>query len=424
MSSARKQLREDQLNDPEWWANAVLDDKGLPMPVLASALAALDAEMPEHFRFDEMAHDVVVEGEFTGDAERPIPRGLNDDDVAAVQIYLQHCGLKTLNTKITRQAIVLLAVRRRFHPVRDYLDALRWDGQERLAQLFSTYFGSTKTDYIQAIGPMFLVSMVARVFQPGCKADHMAVIEGPQGALKSTAREILAGKWFSDNLPEISGGNKDISVHLRGKWLIEVSEMHAMSKVETSQLKSFITRTHERYRPPYGYCEVTEPRQCIFVGTTNRDAYLRDETGGRRFWPLIAGTIDPIALRHDRDQLYAETVVRYREGKRWWPDKDFEQQYMVPEQAARYEGDAWEEPIVRFLDGSVTDGKPSAGRKQVTVYEVARYALDIDTPRISTSDQRRIAAALEQLGWRRQRGREGKTLLDSKGRVVWRFGER
>jgi predicted P-loop ATPase len=230
----------------------------------------------------------------------------------------------------------------------------------------------------------------------------LPVIEGPQGIMKSTACRILGGQWFSDALPDVTNG-KDVSQFLRGKWLIEVAEMHAMSRAEAALLKSFITRQEERYRPSYGRMEVIEPRQCIFVGTTNRDAYLRDETGGRRFWPLKVSSIMVEKLTADRDQLFAEAVQLYHGGAQWWPDKDFEQQHIAPQQAARYESDVWEEAIGSYLETST----------RVLIGQVAKEALHIETPRIGRLEQNRIAAALEQLGWRRELP-AGKSSWDGK----------
>jgi predicted P-loop ATPase len=149
---------------------------------------------------------------------------------------------------------------------------------------------------------------------------------------------------------------------------------------------------------PYGRTEVIEPRQCCFVGTTNKSSYLRDETGGRRFWPVLTGKIDTKALERDRDQLFAEAVVLYRKDEHWWPDRKFEAEQIAPEQEARYEGDPWEELIATWIDD----------KTRVTVTQVAFQALEVKSDRIGTADQRRIIAILERLGWKRGKDTRGR----------------
>lgn len=221
------------------------------------------------------------------------------------------------------QAAELVAVKHSFHPVRNYLNALAWDGTPRLDTWLSYYLGVERLnakapiggDYVDAIGRMFLISAVARIFEPGCQCDYALVLEGEQGNLKSSACTVLGGPWFSDHLPDLHANEKDVSQHLNGKWIIEIPELSALLKADAAAIKSFISRRVERYRRSYGRRDMFEPRQCIFIGTTNEATYLRDPTGGRRFWPVKVLSVDLAALRHDRDQLWVEAVHRYRQGE-------------------------------------------------------------------------------------------------------------
>lgn len=404
------------------WRDKWEERRGEPLSNLANVLTSLrDAnELYELVRFDEMrcqillVHPVPVwEGvalltpgqidNFKRNA-KGWPRPLTDTDVTAVQEFLQRAGLSSVGRDVVHQAIEQRAKELKFHPVKDYLQSLEWDGVDRLGEWLSTYLGVQNDSYSMGIGPMVLVAAVARIFEPGCKVDYMMVLEGPQGARKSSACRILGGEWYDDNLPDLMAG-KEVSQHLRGKWFIEIAELSATSRAEDAQLKAFITRNVERYRPPYGRVEVIEPRQCVFIGTTNKDSYLRDETGGRRFWPVKVGQIDTDALSRDRDLLFAEAVASYHAGFRWWPDGDFERDHIKPQQDNRREGDIWETAIVDYL----------AGKDIALVNEVAKYGLDIQVARTGTGDQRRITAIMTVLGWVRKKA-------DGDGKRWWSRG--
>lgn len=218
----------------------------------------------------------------------------------------------------------------------------------------------------------------------------------PAGSGKSTACAILAGEWFSDSLPDLGEG-KEVSQHLRGVWILEIGELQAMRKAENTLLKSFLSRREERYRPPYGHNEVIEPRQCVFIGTTNSSTYLQDETGGRRFWPVKVGArIDLEALRRDRDQLWAEALYRYDWMGDYWPSREFEEKYLRPAQEDRHEVDAWEDPIREFLQDQT----------KTTVGEIAAGCLQFPISALDKARQLRIAKCLRRLGWKP--GRDSK----------------
>ena len=386
---------------PPWLALCQRDEQGRIYGNLANALIGLrnDPAVTSAFTFDEMAQTAMIIQRLpvaTGGKQitnDPFPQPLRDVDVIQLQEWLQRQGLPRVAIKTVHQAVTQRAREASFHPVRQLFEGLEWDQTPRLSTALKIYFGATgEEEYLMQIGRMFFISIVARIFRPGCKCDYMVVLEGEQGILKSLACKVLAGgeAYFSDCLPNIHG--KDASQHLRGKLIIEVSEWAAFSKAESEHLKTFISRTHEKYRPPYGHLDVAEPRQCVFIGTTNEDSYLKDPTGGRRFWPVKTGTIDIAALERDRDQLFAEAVNRYWQEEQWWPDAEFEKRYIKPEQEDRYERDPWEGPIAEHLKGKL----------KTYVLDIARKGLGFDADaKVGTRDQRRIIAVLTVLGWRR-----------------------
>ena len=240
-----------------------------------------------------------------------------------------------------------------------------------------------------------MISAVARIFEPGCKVDCCLLLEGKQGTLKSTALRELGYPWFTDEIAEL--GTKDASLQAAGVWLVELAELESFTRAEVSKVKSFMSRRVDRFRPPYGQRTIEQPRQCVFAGTTNANAYLKDETGARRFWPVEVGTIDTEALGRARDQLWAEAVKRYRAGDCWWLDTAELASAAGEAVADRYEGDPWEMLIANQV----------AGRKGTSVTEILRDAIEKEPSQWTRGDQMRVGRCLTALGWRRYRATHG-----------------
>ena len=315
-----------------------------------------------------------------------------DADDTRAAAWLQRRWSLLITPEAVGAAVRVIAQKNPFHPVVEYLDSLTWDGKPRIQNWLSTYLGVAASDYSAAVGQWWLVSAIARVRTPGCKADHVIIFEGKQGKKKSTALSVLAGPdWFSDELPEL--GSKDSYGALQGRWIVELAELDQLNRAETARAKAFFSATVDRYRPPYGRRVITAPRHCVFAGTVNLEDYLKDDTGNRRFWPVATGEIDIEALRRDRDQIWAEANHAHAHGAKWWPSGD-EHQMVGEQQDERFQADAWELRISEWLSTKTTD---------FTLGDVLSDPLGLEPGRWTRADQMRVASCLRRLKCKKQR---------------------
>ena len=322
----------------------------------------------------------------------------SDADDMRLAVWMEaHWGISA-STDTCSQAATVIAMTNTFHPVREYLDSLVWDEISRLKTWMQDYLGAEVKDYTSAVGIKFLVSMIARVMKPGCKADCLPIFEGEQGLKKSTAMRVLSKGWFTDQLSDI--GNKDAAMELQGVWLVELSEFDYLVKHEASALKAFFGREDDRFRLPYGRRVERVPRQCVFAGTTNEDDYLRDSSGARRYWPVKLGWagkgIDIEALTRDVDQLWAEALHMFKEGERWWLEGELAK-LAKDEQDSRYMMDAWENRISAFIEG----------KTWIEVGDVMGLCLEIPIGQWKRNDEMRVSTALKHMGWARHRESTG-----------------
>lgn len=321
----------------------------------------------------------------------PLRDWKDSDDLEATSHIQSLLGIPRMGRDTVSQAVLAVASRNKRNCVQEWLSTLQWDGANRLETFFSDYFGAAQNEYTTAASKNFWLSIVARAYRPGCKVDNMVVLEGAQGVGKSTAMNIVGGEWFAEQ-HESATDPKAFAEILLGKLVVEISEMDSFTRAEVNRVKQTVSCSSDRFRPSYGRHAIDHPRTCVFVGTTNRDDWNKDETGARRFWPVACtGAIDIEGIRANRDQLFAEAVVRYKANETHW---EMPLEAARLEQEARYQHDAWTEKIRLFL----------VGKTEVTSAEVLDH-LGIDVVRTGRAEQMRVGTVLRVLGWKKGRNR-------------------
>jgi hypothetical protein len=367
------------------------DEKGIPYRSSPDNIRLALLKLDVRLRFDLFAARALIEG---------LPEfGPALDDAAATRLFMMMDQRFALRPAKELLADVLGDTARlnAFHPVRDYLDGLEWDGKERLDTWLIDYGEAPDNDYVRAVGALMLIAAVRRIRHPGCKFDEMVVLEGPQGSERSTMLATLAVKpdWFSDDLP-LNAESKVVIERLNGRWIVEAAELSGMRKGDIEHIKAFLSRQTDRARMAYGRFPVEAARQCIIVGTTNDSTYLRDLTGNRRFWPVLTPGWRLRDLKRDRDQLWAEAAAREAEresirlASELWPEA-------AREQKARTMNDPYVEELAKYLSDKY--GKI----RSVDAWEI----IGLPVGQRTQVHNERLGNAMRELGWRRKQMRFG-----------------
>jgi hypothetical protein len=327
-------------------------------------------------------------------------RMLRDSDFPKMAVWFQReLKLPKMKVSTVKQGIEQYMFDHTRNCAREWMLSLQWDGEERLSQLMHRGWGTEDNEYYSKVGRNFIMQMAHRVIEPGCKADYMPIFEGGQGKFKSTALRVLGNEWFTECHEEI--GKKDFYQILPGKMLVEIAELSSFNRSQIEAVKGVITNPSDTYRASYGRLAGDYPRQCVFAGTTNRDDWNQDDTGARRFWRVLCGSIDIDWLRENRDQIIAEAVKYVQEGQ---------EHYIVPEaEARRLQNEArtldmWHEAIVGYC----------AGKNRVRIEDIAADAIGIEKDKQDSRVAKRIRSVLALEGWIGQSMRIN-------GRIVWGY---
>jgi hypothetical protein len=372
----------------ELWARYgfVTKSNGRPYCNQHNVMCAIASREDSDIYFDDFAGKIIANGAEWTDS-------LN----IQLTVWLQKSiGLAEVNPRVVMEGVQAYAMTHRRNPLAEWMNGLVWDGVERFADLLPIGLGAVRSEYVQEVGRCFMIGMVARVLDPGCKLDCMPVFEGAQGVGKSTALKILGGKYFAEIHESIT--SKDFYIAISGKMLCEISELHAFKRAEIERIKGIITTATDRFRAPYDRVAADHPRACVFAGTTNLDDWNTDETGARRFWPIRCGEINGDWLRDSREQLFAEAVARYNQGVDWWriPEAAADVQ-----RAARRDVDPWEDLIRYHMDANPV----------IQVPYIIDQVLKLKPAEITNMTQKRIGKILRQNGYENRVKRDGDAII-------------
>lgn len=279
---------------------------------------------------------------------------------------------------------------RTYDALTEAIGSLVWDGEPRVDTFAPAYLNAADTPHHRAAGRVLLLSMAARGLFPGCKVDTMVILEGAQGARKSTAAAVLGGQFFAELHATV--GTQASFEQVEGAWLMEVPELDAMGKAELSAAKKFMASQSDRFRRAYAREVTNVLRRCVMIGTTNQSVYLRDETGARRWLPVACGAVDVEALRRDREQLLAEAVARVKGGEPWHMTDANEVAAAAAEAEERYDVDPWTERLLASL-----------GERTETTMDECFAALGVAVEQRSQAFAWRLMKILVHAGWHRSR---------------------
>lgn len=366
--------------------------------------------MHNMFKWDDFSKKVIVANAGSVyPAHCFEPHVLTDDCITKIDMHLQKLGIGINGSEQkTRTAIYQAAFDDPFNPIKDHFDSLVWDGESRLDSWLAKYCGAKFDDagYVSTVGRTWMVAAVARVYDPGCKFDHMMILEGGQGLGKSTALKMLADvtlkgdeEYFTDAFSMKKCTSPDELSKLRGKFIVECAELTGMNKADRDEMTNFITQTRDTYRSPYGREMITYPRTFVLAGTNNPvDGIFTDPTGYRRFWCVKCSTFNTDELKLIRTQLWAEAVHLYKSGYSLYQNKEF---YELAERQGRSRivQDDWRSVVLDYCNG----------KEFVTTKDILTDALKFELKYITRKESSRVNKILAQEKFTDARKRVGKT---------------